>query len=256
MQAQVRSDGGSGPPLVYVPGIDGTGAFLLGAEARLAARFRVLTLRYAAGTPPAAGADGYAALAASVAAAFGARVAQPALLLAESFGVAVALQVALDCPERVAGLALVNGFAYHPWRARLALSRLVAALVPHPLFRSVRHLAGPAALLGPRRAPEVERAFQALGETRLDGDYRRRLAMIQRLDLRPRLGMLHRPVAIFASDEDRIVPSVHAAREMHALLPDVELEVLPGAGHLVLPLAEEPWLERMERLARRCTSPA
>lgn len=252
MLAQVLNDRGSGPLLVYVPGIDGTGRFLLDTEARLATRFRVLTLRYTTEPPAAGGADGYAGLAASVLAAVGERSAEPALLLAESFGVSVALQAALDAPERVAGLALVNGFAHHPWRVRLALSRLVVACVPGPLFRLGRRVAGPDVLFGTRRDPDVERGFHAIGETRFDRDYRRRLAMIKGLDLRQRLPELRRPVLLFASADDRIVPAVRAAREMRALLPDVELEVIERAGHVVLPLPDEPWLERMERLAQRC----
>jgi alpha-beta hydrolase superfamily lysophospholipase len=59
------------------------------------------------------------------------------------------------------------------------------------------------------------------------------------------------PVSLFAAENDRVVAAVPAAREMAALLPDVELELLPRAGHLVLPLACEPWSERLERLARR-----
>jgi hypothetical protein len=45
---------------------------------------------------------------------------------------------------------------------------------------------------------------------------------------------------------------------MAALLPDATLDVLVDAGHLVLPLAAEPWVERLERLAERAgvTRPA
>jgi hypothetical protein len=61
-------------------------------------------------------------------------------------------------------------------------------------------------------------------------------------------------VALFASDSDKIVPSVPAAREMLRGLPDATLEILPRAGHVVLPLAEEPWVDRLRALERRATS--
>ena len=58
-------------------------------------------------------------------------------------------------------------------------------------------------------------------------------------------------MALFAADHDRVVASVPAAREMELLLGGAELTLLPAAGHVVLPLGEEPWVERLERLAAR-----
>ena len=58
-------------------------------------------------------------------------------------------------------------------------------------------------------------------------------------------------MAIYASDHDRIVPAIPGAEVMAAALPDATYEVLPGTGHLILPLAEEPWVERMRSLAVR-----
>jgi pimeloyl-ACP methyl ester carboxylesterase len=71
------------------------------------------------------------------------------------------------------------------------------------------------------------------------------------VDLRARLGALRCPVALYAADHDRVVAAVPAAREMAALVAGAELTVLPEAGHVVLPLAAEPWEERLERLAAR-----
>ena len=47
MIARVVDESGSGPPLVYVPGIDGTGRLLLSTAERLTSRFRLICLRYA-----------------------------------------------------------------------------------------------------------------------------------------------------------------------------------------------------------------
>ena len=46
MQVEILATAGSGPPLVYVPGIDGSGELLLGAAARLERRFRLTRLCY------------------------------------------------------------------------------------------------------------------------------------------------------------------------------------------------------------------
>jgi hypothetical protein len=58
-------------------------------------------------------------------------------------------------------------------------------------------------------------------------------------------------VALFASGRDRIVDAVRQAREMASVLPDAELEILEGRGHVVLPVAEIDWPARMARLAAR-----
>lgn len=249
MIARVLDVRGHGPALAYLPGIDGTGRLLLGCAERLERRFRLVCLRYEA-----EGEDSYGALAASAAAELRGAGVDATLLVAESFGGAVALRMALDHPDLVRGAAIVNSFARYPSPGRLRVSRALAPLVTPSLFRLGRRALAPWALFGARRNPEVVRAFQAVGGTWFDDGYRRRLRMIQGLDLVAELPRLAAPVALFAADRDRIVRSVSAARAMLAALPDAELQVLPGAGHLVLPLEDEPWPERLERLQHRAAS--
>jgi len=246
MIAILRADGGQGPPLVYLPGIDGSGELLLGTAARLERRFRLVRLAW---RPD--GDDTYEALARAVVALLESLRVGRALFLAESFGGALGLQLALDHPGHVRGVAIVNGFAHFRRRARLALTALVLPLVPSPLFRLGRRALGPRELIGPRRDPEVERLFLALPGIECDEGYARRLRMIRALDLRPRLAEIRRPVALYASERDRVVDSVFQAREMAARLPDATMEILPASGHVVLPFADEPWVERMEALAAR-----
>lgn len=242
-----------GTTVVYVPGIDGTGELLLGTAGRLAERFRLIRLRYRVDPgAPRPGADPYGELAASVGACLAERErgVGPVLLLAESFGVAVALRTALERPELVAGLALVNGFARYGKRWRLAVSSVGARAVPPALFRLGRRVFSPL-LFGARRDRDALRAFRRVAGSRLDAGYRQRLVMLRRLDLSARLGEVRQPVAIFASDRDSIVDSVRAGRSMAERLPDATLEILRGGGHLVLPLSREPWVERLAALAAR-----
>lgn len=234
--------------MVYVPGIDGTGDLLLGLEPRIEARMRLVRLAYTGdGDLP----DTYADLAASAASVARAQGVGRCLLLAESFGGAVALQMALDHPELVAGLLIVNSFAYYPERLRLALARGVSPVVPPALFDLGRRWFASSQLFGRREDPAAIAAFQALSGTFFDEAYERRLAMIAGLDLRPRLGDIRQPAALFASDADRIVPSLECMEELRTRLPDATLEVIEGGGHLALPLAAEPWPERLMDLARR-----
>lgn len=246
MQAEVLATRGAGPSLVYVPGIDGSGELLLGTAARLERGFRLTRLRYGGGCE-----GGYAVLAASVAQCIERHCGGRALLLAESFGVGVALQTALDHSARVAGLALVNGFAHFQGRLGIALTRGVFALAPEAWIRAARARFAQRGLFAPRRDEAALRALLALSGGWFDARYRARLDWIQALDLRPRLGELRCPVALYAADHDRVVAAVPAAREMAARIAGAELEVIPSAGHVVLPLAEEPWEARLHRLAGR-----
>ncbi len=249
MKAKLRADRGAGLPIVYIPGIDGTGALMLGLEARLAAEFRLVSLAYELDGEPAQ--DSYAGLAASVARVIRSRGIQRCIVIAESFGGAVALQLALDQPELVAGLMIVNSFAYYPERSRLEVALKLSPLVPEAAFQFGRKWFAPRNLFGRRRDAQALDDFRALPGAFFDEGYVRRMQMIKDLDLRPRLAELRLPVALFASDADRIVPSVTCMRELKAALSAATLEVLPGGGHLVLPLAEEPWPERVADLARR-----
>jgi len=246
MHAEIIDSAGAGVPLVYVPGIDGSGEMLLGLAARLARRFRLTRLSYAGDA-----AGDYATLAASVAGCIESAGAGRALVLAESFGVAVSLQTALDHPGRVAGLALVNGFARFHDRVGLAITRGAFALAPQAWIHEARARFAQRGLFAPRRDEEALRALLALRGGWFDTRYRARLVLIRRLDLRPRLPEVRCPVAIYAATHDRVVASITAGREMQAGLRDCELTVIQDAGHVVLPLAAEPWEERLESLAAR-----
>ncbi len=251
MRAAIRDISGEGPPIAYVPGIDGTGNYLLATAERIAERFRLVRLRFETEEPRPAEGDTYEGLARSIRDRLVEAGFERGLVLTESFGGAVSLQLALDDPDRVAGLMIANSFAYYPWRARLALSRALAPLIIRPLYRALRPVLVPPALFHPRRDAEALRLFLAHPGALLQKGYRRRLRMIHGLDLRPRLAEIRQPVSLFAADRDRIVDSVPAVKSMHDGLPDSSLEILPRAGHLVLPLSEEPWVERLVALSVR-----
>jgi len=227
---------------------------LLGAARRIESRFRLVRLAYAAGGPARArgvALDTYQGLAGSVAARCEELGLGPGLVLAESFGGGLALQLALDHPQRVGGLLIVNSFARYPAPLRLWFARLFAPLVPRPVFDLVRRRCAPQALFGSHREAAAIADFRALSGTFFDHAYRRRLAMIASLDLFPRLCELRQPTSLVAGDADRIVPSVRCMTEMSEHLCDATLEIVPGGGHLLLPLASQPWEERLERLLGR-----
>jgi len=262
--AEVLADRGRGPTIVYLPGIDGSGQLLLGTAARLEERHRLLRMRYRLS----ANADHrtYAHLARSAIETATLRGVDRMVLLAESFGGAVALQAALDFPDRVEALALVNTFAHYRKRASLAMSRVVLRSTPAWAVKAGRRIFAPRLLFGdgdrqaideflgrrPKAQPKPKRKADATAVLwGLDEGYHCRMRMIQALDLRPQLARVSQPVVIFASDRDRIVDSVRQAREMAGALPDAELEILPRRGHVVLPVRDIDWPAHLDRLLAR-----
>lgn len=248
MRARLHGDAGEGTALIYVPGIDATGELMLGTTARLEEHFRLLRLEYVDDDET----DTYAEIAASIAEIARMRHVDRCLLLSESFGGAVALRTALDHPDLVAGVAVVNGFAHFGRRAALAWSRFSAPLVPAWAFHLGRRWFAPARLFGGEVDDDTLRRFHELPPSAgFDRGYMRRMKMIAEVDLRAELPSLTQPVALFASTEDQVVDAVREAREMERRLPDATLEVLEGEGHVVLPLPDEPWVERMRALEAR-----
>lgn len=236
------------PPIVYVPGIDGTGQFLMDTEKRLSKRFQVHTANYS-GSDASRGVEG---LADDLEAAVAERGLERCLVLAESFGGPVAISWALRHPERVAGLALVNTFARYPHRLRLGLARLGAPVMGAGLFRMGRSLATGRALFGELGTPEILERFRELGEgaVRMDAAYRARLSAVAQVDLRGRLSEIQCPVLLVAGGQDRVVPSVRLAKEMDESLVDTRRREVGPGGHLLLPL-ELDWSAWLFELAAR-----
>jgi pimeloyl-ACP methyl ester carboxylesterase len=110
-------------PLLYLPGLDGTGR-LLHRQPELWERYKVCCASYPQDRPAS-----YAALAAA-AGRLEAAGGRPAVVLAESFGGAVALTLALSWPDLVERLVLVNTFAYFPRRPLIALLAGLSWLLP------------------------------------------------------------------------------------------------------------------------------
>ena len=172
-------------------------------------------------------------------------------LIGLSLGAAVALQMALDAPQRVCSLVLVNGFACGRKATRgvaPGLARLLGALTG-----GMPHLAERIALgLFPRLDQEAFRtvASRRIGSTP-PGNYLRLLAAIYRFDVRPRLASLATPTLVVAGGSDNTVP-LASAQQLARDLPEARLEVVAGAGHalavdsaeafhgLLLPFLERP----------------
>ena len=148
------------------------------------------------------------------------------VLAAESAGAATALQAMLQRPERFSGLVIVDGL-YHrerpqgidPFVAALradfgtTLDHFVNACVVEPDSLAIRRWGRQ--IVG-RSTPEA--AIQ-LYESLYD------------IDLRPQVAQIAQPALILHGEADRIVP-VSAAQWLASQMPNSQLLVLPGAGHV------------------------
>ena len=121
-----------------------------------------------------------------------------------SLGALVALRAALDQPSRVGRLVLCAGFASLPRRFRLLQSALGAAVAVVP------------------------------GRTLPAGLDRRTVGAVFRaghsFDVSAELDRLTMPVLVLVGERDR--PNRRLSRDLAKRLPDAELQIVPGAGHV------------------------
>jgi pimeloyl-ACP methyl ester carboxylesterase len=220
---------GDGRPLVLVPGMDGTGLLFYRQVPLLARRHRVATyrLRDDAASMDAL-VDDLDAVVAHVSPG-----GEPAVIVGESFGGALALSFALAHPDRVAALVVLNSFPYFAPQYRLHLALLGLRVVPWGTMAMVRRLT--AARLHSRHTHRAEIArFLSLTAATTKRGYLGRLRALTDYDVRERLAEIRAPTLLLASDRDHLVPSVEQAGIMAARLPNATLRRLEGHGHVCL----------------------
>jgi pimeloyl-ACP methyl ester carboxylesterase len=157
---------------------------------------------------------------------------QSSVLLAESFGGAVALTMALRRPDLIERLVLVNTFAYFPRRLHLYLANLAGGFFPtrpaHPMTRFVRGVF----FFGPGVPPfDRNEWWERTAEVPMRA-YALRMHIIRDLDLRPRLHEIDIPTLVLVAPNDRVVPPA-AGRCLARLLPRASLVEMP-VGHAAL----------------------
>lgn len=220
---------GSGPLLIYIAGLDGTGELFFKQAPALATKYRVVTFR----SREDAHFD-YDDLSDDLAAIIKDAGETCALLVGESFGGTVALNFALRHPSMVERLVIVNSFPRFRGRLRLRLATMLAAGLPFGIVRPFRIAAN---LLGLHidsvTREDRRRFFDAIRSVRQES-YVQRLQLIAGLDVEERLQEIAAPVLLIAGDRDIVVPSVDEARTMARAIPDSQVRIIAGAGHACL----------------------
>ncbi len=223
--ARLRIEG-AGPPLVYVPGMDGTGNLFYRQVPALARRFRVATYQLRDD------ARDMHTLVADLILVLGqvAPDAAPAILVAESFGGALALSMTLQRPDLVRALVLLNTFPYFRPQHRLHLAMAAIRLMPWGMMRIVRRVTAFRLHSRHTHRDDMRRFLELTAPTTQRG-YLGRLGILTRYDVRERLREVRVPTLLLAADEDHLIPSVEQARLMAALIPRATTMVLRGHGH-------------------------
>jgi len=217
------------PVVLYLPGLDGTGR-LLYRQGPLHDGYRVICEAY-----PQDRFATYEEMARSAAGALEAAGGRPATVLAESFGGAVALTLALRRPDLVERLLLVNTFAHFPHRLRIHLFALLSELLPArpspPRSRAFRARF----FFSPRVSQEVRDGWWGRTSDVPMRGFTLRLRLVRRVDLRPQLSRVYCPALVLVAADDRVVPP-RAGRELARLLPNAHLlEMRVGHAALVHP---------------------
>jgi 3-oxoadipate enol-lactonase len=217
---------GEGPPVVLVPGLDGTGLLFYAQVERLAQRHRVATFRLRED------ASNMETLVADLRLVVE-QQRGPVTLIGESFGGALSLAFAIAHPALVERLVIINSFPYFAPQARLRLGYHLLRATPWGVMRIVRHLTAFRMHSRHTHRNELRKFHELMRETTRQG-YLSRLSILRTYDVRSRLPELRVPTLLLASDCDHLVPAVEQATLMASLIPGATVRVLEGHGHVCL----------------------
>ena len=220
---------GSGPPFVYVSGLEGTGKLFYKQAADLARDHTLITF-------PLRGQGRYEMsqlvedLAWVVRDAGFARVT----VLGESFGGLLTMATALEHPQMFERMILVNTFPHFVQRLRIHLGCALFTLLPYGFVKAHRTRTARHILFSKDVPEEDRRLFREHTRIVPYEGYISRLRIIRDMDLRPRLKEINIPALVVAGTADHLLNSVAAASLLVASMPRARLKLLEGTGHVAL----------------------
>jgi pimeloyl-ACP methyl ester carboxylesterase len=252
---------GEGRPVVLLHGQPGSAADWEAVADDLAHDFRVIVPDRLGYARTGGRAGGFAANANAVAKLLGSMGEKEALVIGHSWAGAVALEMALDFPLRVAGLGLVSSVT--PTEPVARLDRVLARpLIGLTLAAAALSVAGRLLSWGPgqslaswRLQAEHVELSQLARSWRRPATWRsfaiEQRALVHELPLlAPRLQAVDVPTVIVVGSNDRVVPPANGS-QLAARIPGAVLEVVDGGGHLLPQLEPGRVAAAVRRLAQR-----
>ncbi|MCR9285684.1 MAG: alpha/beta hydrolase [Rhodobacteraceae bacterium] len=154
-------------------------------------------------------------------------------LIALSMGGYVAMEIMREAPERVGKLALLDTNSRPDTPDQSERRQFLIDLTRKKGFSKVPHLLYPGFVHEKREEDEELKAIvvEMAQETGPEAFIRQQTALINRIDSRPRLGEIACPTLVLVGDGDRLTP-VEISQEIHDHIPQSELAVIQGSGHL------------------------
>lgn len=226
------------PPLVFLHGLGGSRTTWMNLLGELVERHNVTALDlpgHGQSDKPDPESTDYSVvgLAEAVASALGELALQPAVLVGHSLGGALAIHVALEHPELVRGLVLINSAGLGSEINPELLDRVEAEPSPEEarqlldLFLENKRLIldrGVEEMYQARLAPGASEALRAIADTSFSRDG-------QRIGLENRLAEIAAPTLVIWGEEDRVIPVAHASAATETI-PGAGLDILEGIGHV------------------------
>ncbi|MEI2689174.1 MAG: alpha/beta hydrolase [Anaerolineae bacterium] len=226
-------EAGQGPPLVLLHGLGSSRNDWLMQLLVLIPRYRVVAvdLRGHGLSPKPPGPYHMELLTADVARLLARIDAQPAHVIGLSLGGAVAQQLAVDWPDQVRSLILINTAAHLLSSGRrerlMGLRRMVGVYLGD--MDSVAQAVAQRLFPRPDQMAWRRETAQRIAANDLRA-YRAALWAIVRFDLRDRLGEIRCPTLVVAGDQDSTV-SLASKRLLAERIPDSRLEIIANSGH-------------------------
>jgi pimeloyl-ACP methyl ester carboxylesterase len=150
-----------------------------------------------------------------------------AIFIGHSLGSAIALSLAISYPENVTGLGLLGAGA----RLRVRPDILSDSANPTTFHKAVASITE--AAFSPSTDPRlVEMAAKRMADTRpsvLHGDF----TACNEFDMIERVGEINQPTLLLCGSEDQLTP-LRNSQFLAGAIPNAILEVIPGAGHMVM----------------------
>jgi pimeloyl-ACP methyl ester carboxylesterase len=167
------------------------------------------------------------------------------LVLGHSWGTLVALAMALEQGVRLRGLVLLSGY-YFP---TIRYDGLVSAGISFPIIGGIlRHTVLPlvgrlasatlvAKMFAPRPIAHAFRRFPielSLRPSQMTASAAEGALMTATAaSFQNRYGELHLPVAILAGRDDHLIDQNQQSAKLAAHIPQAELRIMPGLGHMI-----------------------
>jgi pimeloyl-ACP methyl ester carboxylesterase len=245
---------GEGPDVLLLHGLGGTKSSFFDTAAALSRGYRVHAIDlpgFGGSSKPATAPYGPGYFAKAVVGTMDALGIDRAHLVGNSMGGRVAIEVGLERPDRVGGIALLSpavAFIRRDWHWAARFARPELGMLPHSLGRSRIErtfwaLFADRDLVDPSMADivvdEFERIYRSRGARLAFLSSARAIYLESPTTFYPRLATLQPPALFVWASHDRLIPEAFR-HHVQRWLPSAEQVVLEGCGHV-------PQVERPER---------